>query len=121
MMFKTNKDIFVTFKEEAFNINWMDSDKIIVPPNKPWDYKRELQIEDIDLWEVLAENGGGNGFYAAWDPYAEFYMVLNQWNVNTFYGPKAQERAIVEARSAQLGIPFAAKHWVEPESMWLYI
>ena len=47
-MFKTNKDIFITYGNESFNPNWMDSDKIIVPPNTPWDYKRELQITKHD-------------------------------------------------------------------------
>ena len=120
-MFKTNKYIFITYGNESFNPNWMDSDKIIVPPNTPWDYKRELQIEDVSLWEVLAENGGGNGFFAAWDPYAEFYMVLDRWNIEVFYGPKAQERAVKAASLTSLTLPVSTKKWVAPEDMWLFI
>lgn len=86
-IFKSTKNIFVD-QGEHFDPNWMDSDRIILPDTKEWSYDRELQIDDIDLWEVISEFSGG-GVYAAWCPYAEFYMVvLPPWagGVQTFYG-----------------------------------
>ena len=74
--FKSTYNILkVVDSDEVFNENWMDSNSIVLPPGKDWDYSRELQIEDIDIWEVIYEAGGGWGVYAAWDPYAEFYLI----------------------------------------------
>ena len=79
-------------EDEVFNPNWMDSNKLILPSRKYWDYKRPLQIEDIDIWEVIYEQGGGTGVYAAWDPYAEFFMVLINNKIETFYGKGSEKR-----------------------------
>lgn len=118
-------------EDEVFNPNWMDSDKLILPPTKKWDYKRDLKIEDIDIWEVLYEASGGIGVYAAWTPYAEFYMMTTGWKplqpnqiindrfIETFYGQGAQKK--VYARSQELNIPLSfVTTWVDPEDIWLY-
>lgn len=104
----------------------MDSNKIITPPKKEWDYKRPMQIEDVDLWEVIYEQGGAVGIYAAYNPYAEFYMIRVGWfleaqgyGAEIYYGPGAQQKVI--KRAEELGIPLSInKQWVEPEDMWLY-
>ena len=123
-------------EDEAFNSKWMESDSLILPPNTPWDYKRELQIEDVDLWEVLYEASHGIGLYAAWLPYAEFYLITTSFNLNnsakiingfcywdknfeTYYGPGAQQQVI--RRCQELQIPYRLNQmWVENEDMWLY-
>ena len=71
MRFKTTQNIFKDF-EEYFDPNWMDSNSLILPPKKEWDYKRPMQIEDVDLWEVIYEQGGAVGVYASYNPFAEF-------------------------------------------------
>jgi hypothetical protein len=104
----------------------MDSDKIILPPKIDWDYSKELKIEDIDLWEVIYQASGGIGVYAAWSPYAEFYMITtgfstssNDSSVITYYGKNAHK--MVQEKMKQLQIPFSInQYWVEPEDMWLY-
>ena len=124
--FKTTKDIFKTpWEDELFDPNWMDSDTLILPPKKEWDYSRELQIEDVDVWEQLYYQGGGLGLYAAWEPYAEFYMITKPHfsmfsnRVETYYGKGAQK--IVQKRIKELGIPAPIRDfWVEPEDMWMY-
>jgi hypothetical protein len=126
--FKTTYNILVRpWEDELFDPNWMDSDKIKLPPNTKWDYSRELQIEDVHIWEVLYEASGGIGIYAAWDPFAEFYMFTVGWKPNTindriietYYGPKASEN--VKKRADSLGLNLQLhKIWVEPEDMWLY-
>lgn len=86
-IFKSNKNVFVDFGE-YYDPNWMDSNVIVLPDTKEWSYDRELQIEDVDLWEVISEFSGG-GVYVSWSPYAEFYMVvLPEWagGIKTFYG-----------------------------------
>lgn len=124
--FKSSYNIFQKPDEdEVFNENWSDSDKLILPPRYDWDYKRELQIEDVDIWEQIYYQGGGLGLYAAWCPYAEFYMITHHLfkiktnAVETFYGPGAESRAY--KRGIELGMPLVLrKKWVEPEEMWLY-
>ena len=127
MRFKSTANIFLDFGE-VFDLNWMNSNKIETPPNPAWDYKRELTIDDVDIWEVIYEQGGGVGVYASWCPYAEFYLIRTGWwnatkehnyGVETYYGPGAD--AAVQKRAKELNIPlFTNKVWVEPEDMFLY-
>lgn len=124
MRFKSTQNIFKDFGE-VFESKWMDSNKLETPPNPEWDYSRELNIEDVDIWEVIYEQGGGIGVYAAWCPYAEFYLVRSGWwnipnDIETYYGPGSDFK--VQKRMKELGIPFSTlDKWVEPEEMWLYV
>ena len=124
--FKTTKNILtVRWEDELFDPNWMDSDSLVLPPKVDWDYSRELQIEDVDIWEVLYEQGGGLGFYAAWSPYAEFYMItlplLNVLpnRIETYYGPLASEKVYKRAKDFNINL-VKNKIWVEEEDMWLF-
>jgi hypothetical protein len=100
----------------------MDSDKLILPPKTKWDYQRDMQIEDVDIWEVIVE--AGYSIYAAWSPYAEFYMLLptvfyDTKNIELYYGKGASNMII--KRTKELGIPISTKKvWADPEDMWLY-
>ena len=124
-IFKTKDNLFKNFSE-YFDPNWMNSDKVILPPSTPWDYSRELQIDDVDIWEVICEGYENYGVYAAWLPYAEFYLLLpteylrsKGHNIETYYGPKAQE--YLKKKMKSLGIPIPKnKIWIEPDDMWLY-
>jgi hypothetical protein len=141
--FKTSYNILKKQDEdECFNPNWMNSDKLVLPPGGPddiknkWDYSRELKVEDVDIWEVLYEATQGIGLYASWKPYAEFYMIttglnlrnaprivkgIRYWDRNseTFYGAGALNRAT--QRAIQLNIPVHINQiWVDSEDMWLY-
>jgi hypothetical protein len=121
--FKSTQNIFKDFGE-VFETRWMDSNKIVTPPNPKWDYSRELTIEDVDIWEVLHERGHGVGIYASWCPYAEFYLIRTGWwnapnNIETYYGQGAQKQ--VQKRMKELGIPYSLnEHWVDSEDMWLF-
>ena len=125
MRFKTTNNIFNDY-HEYFDINWMDSDKIILPPKTEWNYQRPMKIEDVDLWEIITESGGGSGVYAAYDPYAEFYMIKPGWflekngfGVELYYGPGSMKKVMI--RMSELNIPYSVrKEVVEPEDMWLY-
>jgi hypothetical protein len=125
--FKSTYNILKTpWEDEVFNENWMDSDKLYLPPKYDWDYSRQLKIEDVDIWEVIYEQGGGIGIYASWCPYAEFYMVRVGWElemnghgIETYYGKGAQKQ--VQKRMKQLNITFSTNDvWVREEEMWLY-
>jgi len=124
-VFRSTKDIFKTpWEDEVFNPNWMDSDKLITPPTKDWSYDRELTVQDVDIWEELAARGGGLGIYAAWCPYAEFYMITLHGfrsmpnRVETYYGKGADK--IVYNRAKELGINLQVfTNWVEDEQVKL--
>ncbi len=117
--------------DEVYNENWMDSDKLVLPPCIAWDYQRELNIDDVDIWEVIYEQSGGIGVYAAWLPYAEFYMITAGWKdlqigdyvndriIETYYGNGSLD--CVKKRAKDLNIPLPSNHyWVNDDEMWLY-
>ena len=124
-IFRTTKNIFVDLAE-FYDENWMDSDTLVLPPKQNWDYQRELQVEDIDIWEQLAWHNRV-GIYAAWMPYAEFYLIttgirpgtVQDYIFETYYGPDAQNK--VYKRAKELGVDLSVHAiWVEPEELWLY-
>jgi hypothetical protein len=124
--FRTTYNILTKADEdELFDHNWMDSDKIILPPRKEWDYSRDLQIEDVNIWEIIYQQGGGIGLYAAWDPFAEFYMItlphfkIVTNSIETYYGKKASNRAYKRARELGMHVNLN-KLWVDPDKAWLY-
>ena len=131
--FKTTENL-LTGEGEFWNENWLDSDKPVFPPKQDWPYDREMQINDVYLWEQLAEPWD-IGVYAAYDPYAEFYVIRREKDYNycgwkpedaprtfsfeTFYGPGAQQE--VYKRMKELGFPLTVnKKWVDQDKMWLY-
>ncbi len=78
---------------EVFDPNWMDYDTVQTPPSVPWSKSRPIRFEDVDVWEVICEESGPIGVYAAWCPYAEYYIVLKFWSiVAEFGGPNANAR-----------------------------
>jgi hypothetical protein len=122
--FKTTKNIFVDHGE-YFDPNWMDSDEIILPPKQDWTYDREMQIEDVDLWEVIGEFGSID-VYAAWQPFAEFYMIrpnraliAKGYSIETFYGPEASKKLTVRAKHFNVNLK-QNKIWVDADKTWLY-
>ena len=118
MRFRTNANIFKDYGE-YFESSWSDSNTVQVPPNPKWDYSRELTLEDVDIWEVVWEAGGGNGVYASWCPYAEFYMILVRGVAEFYYGSLSEKK--VQKRMKELNWHVATQpRWVEPEELWLY-
>jgi hypothetical protein len=136
-LFKSTYNILTKGDEdEVWNDNWMDSDKLVLPPKRDWTYDREMQIEDVDIWEQLHFETGGIGIYASWSPYAEFYLITTgvdprygpkfidggiHWDKSweTYYGPGAQQK--VFKRAKELGINLQTyKTWVENDKLWLY-
>lgn len=115
MIIRTTADIFSGYTEEAFDGKNIQDILSLV---KPWDYSRELQIEDVDLWETIQEFGSG-GIYASLMPYAEFYLLKFGKDTVTFYGQGAQEELIKEAKRYNITIS-KNKTYVDPEDMWLY-
>jgi hypothetical protein len=102
-------------------------DKLFIPQQVNGITSRELQIEDIDIWEVIMEwssgmigniseessnNAGGwrRIFWSicSWRPHAEFYMVnlpKSQGGLVTFYGSNAEKQCKKYLKSKN--IPFS--------------
>jgi hypothetical protein len=131
--FKKTEHI-LTGEGEFFDPNWMDSNKPIWPPYQEWDYQREMRIEDVYLWEQICEPWH-IGVYAAYDPYAEFYVIRKEINYNfsgwkppdeartfefeVFYGPGSQKQ--VYKRMQELGVNWQLTDvWVDDNKLWLY-
>jgi len=125
-IFKTTHNILTTpWEDELWDDNWMDSDTLVLPPKGNWDYKEELTIEKVDIWEQIFYMGGGLALYASWSPYAEFYLIthyhfaIKNNALETFYGPNAGEKAYLRAK--ELGMDLVRnKIWVDESEMWLY-
>ena len=120
-IFRTTHNILkAPWEKEVFDENWMNYDTIQTPPYKKWDYKRELSIEDVNVWEVLYEGSGFKGVYAAWDPHAELYLVTTSCcTMETFYGKGAQDKLkkFLKDHNIMYG---QNKVWVDDDEMWLY-
>ena len=122
--FRTTAQIFKV-GGDVFDPNWADKPTVQLPPNPSWDYSRELHLEDVDIWEVIYEQGGGVGVYASWCPYAEFYLLRTGWwnvpnDIEVYYGPGSQVQ--VQKRMKEMNLPLSlTKQWVDPEDMWLYV
>jgi hypothetical protein len=116
----THNILKAPWEGDVFDENWMNYNTIQTPPYKEWDYKRELKLEDVSVWEVIHEGSGFIGVYAAWDPYAEFYLVTTGCcKMETFYGKGAQKR--LKEYLKEHGIKLNKNEvWVEAEDMWLY-
>ena len=85
-----------------------------LPCRNEWDYRFPLEINDVHIWEQVYFQEGNLGIYAAWDPFAEFFIVtynmfLNTpYGIKTFYGPTASQEVYNLAR--ELGIELSFKN-----------
>jgi len=105
--FKSTQNILIDNSEE-FSKSWTGNSFPELPPMQPWDNSRPLSPEDVDLWEVITEMSGPTGIYAAWLPYAEFYMIVKDGSIDsTYYGVGADIHA--SKRCEKLRIPHPKK------------
>jgi len=135
--FKSTYNILkIVDEDEVWNNKFADTDIPYIPPTVDWSYQREMQIEDVDIWEVIIEGSDGVGVYAAHTPYAEFYMVTTGFDlrnrqrvvdgkpyddklIETYYGPGAQAKAYKKA--LELNLPVSLhKTWVDDDKLWLF-
>lgn len=123
-VFRSNQDIFKTGTTEVVESSWFNGNKIQLPKTGKWDYKRELQVDDVDVWEAIYEDSWGLGIYASYVPYAEFYMIkhVDHAGINvldTFYGAGSQND--IMKFMVENNIPFSTHDvWVDDEDLWLY-
>jgi hypothetical protein len=92
-----------------------------LPPNPPWNERRPIKFEDIDLWEVITEMSGPIGVYAAWCPYSHYFIVTDHWTiVKEFWGIQGEKD--LQKYLTEAGIPFSTnKIWVDEDVVQHYI
>jgi hypothetical protein len=77
-----------------------------MPEPTMWTENRPPRVDEIDIWEVITEMSGPIGVYAAWQPYAELYVVTRGWSiVQEFSGWNANAR--LEEYLKKYKIPYA--------------
>jgi len=103
-IFKTNK--------ELFNVQTLTcGNNTNPPPRLDWNYSRPLKISDIEVWEEIYRQPGNVGIYAAWSPYAEFYILIHElfFNFNqgieTFSGERAMSDIIKRSKEFDIDLP----------------
>ena len=91
---KTTEEILKgTLGKELFDPNWMNYNTVQTPPYYIWEETRPPRFEEVDIWEIITDTGGC-AVYAAWCPYAEFYLVASGDGrlIAEFSGENANER-----------------------------
>ena len=117
---RTTKQIFKDLTEiNTINYDESNSDHDL-PPRTAWDYSRELKLEDVDVWEVIYEEGGGTGVYASWEPYAEFYMLRLNEKLEFFYGAGSQKFMLKYLKTAWNIDLTPTQKWIDPEYEYLF-
>jgi len=120
---KTTENILVPQKDgEYFIEDWMNYDSLsqYLPPSPIWLENRPIKFEDVDLWEVIVEWTGLSGVYAAWAPYAHYFIVTDEWKIiDEFWGIQGELKLQQYLKS--INIPFSlSKIWVDEENVQLY-
>ncbi len=120
---KTTENILVPQKDgEYFIEDWMNYESLsqYLPPSPIWLENRSIKFEDVDLWEVIVEWTGLSGVYAAWAPYAHYFIVTNEWKiVAEFWGIQGELKLQQYLKS--INIPFSlSKIWVDEENFQSY-
>lgn len=113
--------------DDFWDENFMERYDVYFPPTYKWDYKKDMQFEDVYLWELIYEESGLRGLYASYIPYAEFYLLLtrdyekNMPIVKFFYGQNCLKNIKKEMKNQNLKWPLSLnKIWVDEEDMWLH-
>jgi hypothetical protein len=101
---------------EVFDENWMNYDRIFqyMPEPKPWTETRPPRVDEVDIWEVISEMSGPVGVYAAWQPYAELYIVTSGWKIiEEFSGWMANNRLEKYLQKNNISYPKEINHYIE--------
>jgi hypothetical protein len=67
----------------------------IITSQIPKKNNSKISFDDVVMWEEIFYEGGNIGVYAAWSPYADFYIIVhnlflsNSDGIETFFGNEA--------------------------------
>ena len=107
---------------EFFDESWMNYDSIFdyMPEPVKWKESRQIKFEDVQIWEIISEVSGPIGVYAAWQPYAPYFIVTKKYSIDKeFWGTKGEED--LQKYVVKYGICLPKNTiWVDSEDMYLY-
>ena len=93
-------------------------------PTAHWHYIREMEINDVSIWEEIYRQPGNIGIYGAWAPHAECYIIVyelfleNKNTIEKFYGVNAAKD--LWKRATELGIELPMYEiWIDSHNTWL--
>jgi hypothetical protein len=70
--------LVVRSTHEILNNPWDDIPAIkIIPSQIPIKNNNKINFNDVVMWEEIFYEGGNIGVYAAWSPYADFYIIVH--------------------------------------------
>jgi hypothetical protein len=120
---KSTEQILSLSKDgEVFDENWMNYDSIYqyMPPSPRWEEDRLIKFEDVDIWEVIYEASGPLGVYAAWCPYAHYFIVMHHWRIVDEFRGLDGERQLYKLLT-DMGINLSLnKVWVDDKDIKPY-
>jgi hypothetical protein len=120
---KTSEQILNLSKDgEVFDENWMNYISIYQYMPRPikWKENRLIKFEDVDIWEVIAEISGPVGIYAAWQPYAPYFVAMKNWSIDQeFWGVYGEKRLHSYMVNHGIHVPINSI-WIDEEDVPLY-
>lgn len=101
---------------EVWQERWMEGNSLVIPPHPVWTAHREISFNDVYIWEVICETSGLSGVYAAWCPYAEYYIVTQNWSLMAeFSGPNANNNLELYLQANGVDYPKSKTEPIPPE------
>lgn len=100
--------MIVKSRYNVLNNIWDEySNNHIIPEKLPpkWDKQKPITIDDVEMWEEIFYEFGNYGVYAAWSPYAPFYIIAHKQflkNISTveiFSGIESEKQIIERIKS----------------------
>jgi len=125
-VFRTTAEILsAVWNQRDFNLTSVPSYPTELPDKQSWLHRSDLTFDRVEVWETLYYKGGVMGMYAAWNPYAEFFVITHTLfldsaaGVEIFYGQGATRQFYNRAKELGVELPIGPV-WVEPEHLTLY-
>ena len=126
LIFKTTAEILsAVWNQHDFNLNTLPNYHAELPDKQSWLHRNDLTFDKVRVWETLYYKGGVMGMYAAWDPYAEFFVITHNLfldspaGIEIFYGPGAIRQFYNRAKELGVELPIGPV-WVDPEHLTIY-
>lgn len=126
IIFRTTSEILAALWDETdFHVGQAQHHYTALPDSQSWLHRDDLTFDQVRIWETLYYKGGVMGMYAAWDPYAEFFIIThnlfldNPAGIEIFYGPGAIRQFYNRAKELGVELPIGPV-WVESEHLPSY-
>ena len=90
-----------------------------------WHGIRNLNLEEVEIWEQIYYEAGIIGIYEATKPYAELYIIVFNLFARTnsgilkFYGPRARYEVLDYANNLGIKLPTSISY-IDESNKWMY-